>query len=211
MANYEDSYEEQTAIFSEAVQEADVEKASMMVAGLWNEREYFDHSIDDDFAVLLFAEKGKKEPLQQLLDLGADPSTYDNAAIKFAAKYGHKDIVLLLAKDLRVNPIEALDYVQPGPGRDALKLAIVEQVSLEGDDDGLQALLNDPEFRIEGVEDVLQPHHKKKYAKKLLREVSRAFKPVRQQIPLEIVAKITSHAYNLPALSLHEMMETMKI
>lgn len=209
MTDYDEMYLNQTQKFSDLVAEANELAAAEMVADLWEERDYFDHSVDDDLAVLLFAEKGNKESLLKLLDLGADPSTYDNAAIKLAAQNGHTDIVLELAKDDRVDPLSALEFVQ-GPGRDLLKLAIVKQISSQGDDETLQVLLNDPEFRIDGVMDVLQPEHKRKYGIKMVREVSRAFKPVRQQLPLEVVSQIITTAYDIPALSLYEIIEIMK-
>lgn len=210
MADYEEMYEERTQKFSELVNEAEDDEAALMVAALWEERDFFDHNVDDDLAVLLFAERGNYIALTQLLDLGVDPATYDNAAIKLAAQNNHTDIVLELAKDPRVDPLEALQFVEPGEGRDALKLAIVKQISKEGDEATLQELLNDKEFRIEGVIDVLRPDHKRKYGIKMLREVGRAFKPVRSQVPPEVVRQIVSAAYNMPALSLYEMMSVIE-
>ena len=209
MTDYEEEYEKNTQKFSDYVNEADEENAAIMVSDLWEERDFFDHNVDDDLAVLLFAEKGNYNALTQLLDLGVDPSTYDNAAVKLAAENNHIDIVLELSKDSRVDPLEALQYVKEGPGRDALKLAIVRQISLEGDDETLQTLLNDKQFRIDGIMDVLQPEHKRKYGVKMMREVGRAFKPIRETVPPDVVRQIVLAAYDMPAFSLYEMMSVI--
>lgn len=209
MADYEQLYEERTSKFSELVNEAEEKEAALMVAALWEERDYFDHNIDDDLALLLFAEKGNYIAVSQLLDLGADPSTYDNSAIKLAAQNGHTDVVLALAEDPRVDPVEALEYVEVDK-RDPLKLAIIKQLSKQGDDQQLGVLLDDPAFRIDGIMDVLRPHHKKKYSKKLFSEAARAFRPVRSQIPPDVVREIVLHAYDIPAMTLYEMMSVIE-
>jgi hypothetical protein len=54
---------------------------------------------------LFLLNESKINELELLLkDPNADPSAYDNFAIRYAAKNGHLKIVELLLKDLRVDP-----------------------------------------------------------------------------------------------------------
>jgi len=203
--DYEQEYENRTNLFLESMHNLNEKIASEMVAALWEDYDYFDVHADNDIAIIFFSETGNYDTVVKLLDLGLNPSTYDNAAIKLAAKNQHRDVVLLLAKDPRVDPIDALEYVEPGPGRDALILAIVKQTSASGDDGTLEQLLNDPQFRIEGVFDVLRPEHKYKYGIKLLREMTRMLK--KENLPPYVIAQIFEYTYNVPALTLYDIIQ----
>ena len=206
----DEEYIVRTSLFSELVNEGRAEEASQMVADLWEERDFFDHSVDDDLALVLFSEVGDETAVTQLLELGVNPATYGNAPIKMASQNGHNGIIMDLAKDPRVDILEGLDYVTDEQGKNTLKLMVIKRISQEGDEETLKTLLNDESFRIDGIMDVLREDHKRLYSIKMLSELARTFRSERSTITPEIVNNIARHLYDMDGMTLFETMSIIE-
>lgn len=206
---YEQEYNNRTSLFSEHINSGDLKEASLMLAALHADYDYFDHNVDDDLALVFFSQNDDPNSVQMLLDLGVDPTTYDNAAIKGAVAEGYIDVVTTLATDNRVDIISALKYAPNENISNILKKEIIKRLSRQGDEESLKILLDDESFRIDGIMDVLRPDHKRKYAVKMLSEMSRAFRPVRSQLPPHVVRKIAQRAYDLSGMELYEIMNVI--
>lgn len=196
-------YDERTQLFSDYMKNGDLDNASFMLASLHEGRDYFSHNVDDDLAIVFFSQNGDLNSVISLMDLGVNPSVYDNAAIKGAVSDGYVDIALELAKDDSVDIIDALQYVKNEDDANMLKMQIIKRLSRNGDEESLKVLLDDPSFRIAGIENMLRPDHKSKYIKKMISELSRTFKGV---VPPYVLKEIADNTYDLSGLNLYEIM-----
>jgi len=183
---------DRTRIFSDHLVEGELGEAEFMIASLHEGMDDFDHNVDSNLALMIFAEKGDDDIVQQLMELGVE-EPYLYPAIKQAARGGNKSTIRLL-----LQYVNDYDKVYDG---DIVKLELLKSLSETGDP-RLRRYLK--KGYVDGSLDVLQPGDRRDYLAKLLTDMAWGLRPVRSSVPPHVVAQIAKHAYGLDGMTLYE-------